>query len=100
MVERSYFAHLTPEGDGVADRVRAAGYLRGRPRWWVGECLAWGSGTRRTPEGIVRMWMASPPHRRLVLSRRAREAGFGLADGGPRPTESPAVTVALVLGKR
>ncbi|MDA0181087.1 CAP domain-containing protein [Solirubrobacter phytolaccae] len=101
MVARSYFAHVAPDGDGVGDRARAAGYLRDRPRWWVGECLAWGTGSRGTPAGIVRMWMASPPHRRLVLSRRAREVGIGLAEGAPQSVQGTgAVTVALALGAR
>jgi uncharacterized protein YkwD len=100
MVARGFFAHITPEGEGVSDRARAAGYLRGRARWWVGECLAWGTGTRGTPDGIVQAWMDSPPHRRLVLSARARQLGIGLADGAPQPAAADGVTVALELGGR
>ena len=82
MVERRYFAHASPEGETVSDRLRATGYVDDRVRWHVGETLAWGVGRRSTPASIVAAWVRSPPHRRILLGRY-REIGVGVADGDP-----------------
>lgn len=65
--------------------ARAFGYyLSSRPlahaptihvdrRWaWAGECLARG---QITVEQTVDDWLASPPHRAILLSRKARRLG-------------------------
>lgn len=49
---------------------------------WVGETLV--SGTSLQPRAAVRAWMASPPHRKVLMKARARLAGVGTrvdADG-------------------
>lgn len=43
---------------------------------WVGETLV--SGTGLTPRSAVRAWLNSPPHRAVILKRRARWAGVGV----------------------
>jgi uncharacterized protein YkwD len=83
MVRRRYFAHVTPEGWTLTDRVRWTGYLAGTGDWSLGEDIAWGTGALGTPAAIVRAWMASPPHRAVVLGRSFREAGVGIARGVP-----------------
>jgi uncharacterized protein YkwD len=47
---------------------------------WVGENLVSGTGLR--PSVAVRAWMQSPPHRRVLLKRRANWAGIGVKVGG------------------
>jgi uncharacterized protein YkwD len=47
-----------------------------------GEVLAWHSGLRPRARLVVRMWLASPPHRRLLLSPAFSSLGAGLARGG------------------
>ena len=47
---------------------------------WVGENLV--SGTDLGPNAAVRAWMQSPPHRRVLLKKRARWAGIGVRVGG------------------
>jgi len=47
---------------------------------WVGENLVRGTGLR--PDAAVRAWMQSPPHRRVLLKRRASWAGIGARVGG------------------
>ena len=37
MVARAYFAHVSPEGASVTDRVRQTGYLGGAHDWTLGE---------------------------------------------------------------
>jgi uncharacterized protein YkwD len=71
MARRHYFAHVSPSGSDPLQRVRAAGWHGN-----VGEAIAWGCGSLSTPRATVRAWMASPPHRAILLSR-ARSVGVG-----------------------
>ncbi|WP_426244491.1 CAP domain-containing protein [Nocardioides sp. LHG3406-4] len=45
---------------------------------WTGEALARGTFT---PRSLVAMWMASPPHRAILLTPRARLAGIDVRRG-------------------
>jgi uncharacterized protein YkwD len=82
MVARRYFAHDSPDGRSVGDRLRAAGYgLGGHAS--AGENLAWGSGAKGTPASIVDKWMNSPPHRDDILRPSFTEIGIGIALGPP-----------------
>jgi uncharacterized protein YkwD len=83
MVRRNYFEHVSPDGRTVADRVKRTGYLRGSRNWALGEDIGWGTGSLATPAAIVQGWMNSPPHRAVILGRRYREAGVGIAPGTP-----------------
>jgi uncharacterized protein YkwD len=96
MVARSYFAHRSPGGRDVVDRLRSAGYLRGQGAF-VGETLAWGRGAHGTPLAIVAAWMRSPPHRAVLLSRRYRQIGLAAVSGSPRGRTSTAATYAADL---
>jgi hypothetical protein len=105
MVRRDYFGHVSPEGSTVEKRVRAAGYFRGTRSWQIGETLAWASGDATQadatqPALIVRQWMASPPHRAIILGRNFREGGAGIVAGLPIPGNEAGVTVGLVVGVR
>ncbi len=98
MVRRRYFSHTTPEGRTFDERLRG-GYIRKRARWGVGETLAWGTKSKATPAAIVRAWLNSPPHRRVVLSSRFRDIGVGVTLGVP-VAGSPGATYAADLGMR
>ena len=82
MVARRYFAHVSPEGATLSERLRAVGYVDDAVRWHVGETLAWGRGPRSAPASIIAAWMRSPPHRRILLGRFL-DIGVGVADGDP-----------------
>jgi len=58
-------------------RLRRFG-VRGRT---LGENIAWGVGSQGTAGAIVRMWMASPPHRSTLLRRGFSRVGVGIATG-------------------
>ena len=80
MLRRRYFAHRSPEGTSVLTRVRHAGYGADAEKVFAGELV--GLGFARvvwplTPRGLIRMWLASPSHRRVLVSRRFRELGIG-----------------------
>jgi uncharacterized protein YkwD len=100
MVQRRYFAHTSPGGGDVGDRAQRAGYAASGCTWTVGEILAWGAGRRSTAAALVRAWMSSPSHRRILVSRRYRELGVGLRAGTPVEGLRDGVTAAAVLGRR
>ena len=60
----------------------------------LGETIAWGVGTDSTAGALVRMWMASPPHRATLLRPGFRRIGVGIAvgtmDGFPGATVATA----------
>jgi uncharacterized protein YkwD len=66
------FSH-TPCGQSFGSVFRAVGYTRGRAAF--GENLAWGSGSLGSAQHAVAQWLASPGHRRVLLSRGWRELG-------------------------
>jgi uncharacterized protein YkwD len=75
---------LTHSADAFAHRLKRRGEFRHerririqRARYsHVGEVLALGTGG---PAAAVQAWMDSPPHRRLILSRKFKLAGGGAA---------------------
>src|SRR4051794_6734708 len=71
MGRRHYFSHISPSGSSPMGRVRAAGWHGN-----VGEAIAWGCGSLSTPRATVQAWMASAPHRAIVLSG-AHAVGVG-----------------------
>jgi uncharacterized protein YkwD len=98
MVREDFFAHVSPSGERVRDRINAAGYGRPGDGWRVGENLGWGTGARATPNALVDAWLASPPHRKIMFDDTYKEIGAGVAAGAPRPTTLPGATYALELG--
>jgi uncharacterized protein YkwD len=83
MVANGYFDHVSPDGEGLRARVAHTGWLRRRFPWQLAENLAWGTGSRALPEEIVKAWLGSPPHRRIMLDRALRVVGIGIVLGTP-----------------
>jgi uncharacterized protein YkwD len=102
MVDRRYFAHDSPEGEGPADRARRAGYMRHAGSWRIGEVLLWSRGEPLTAARAVEMWLESPSHRRVLLSPHYRDVGAGPLSGAPVGDTGvqPATTVTVVFGRR
>lgn len=75
MVDRGYFAHESPEGDDVHDRIVAEGYI---PIAW-GENLA---GRMTTQEAALQEWENSPPHDAMMNATSLEEFGLGIAGTG------------------
>jgi uncharacterized protein YkwD len=74
MLARGYFAHATPEGGTLADRMRKA-----RLRYIAaGENLAFAQTLPIAHDGL----MDSPGHRANILQPRFRRAGIGVLDAG------------------
>lgn len=93
MSRRRFFAHQRRGGPSLARRARAAGF-RGRN---VGEAIAYGCGALGTPASIVRSWLASPPHRAILLSGR-RRVGIGVSGRSPVPCGGRGAAYVLDAG--
>jgi uncharacterized protein YkwD len=102
MVRDEFFSHTSPTGATMVDRLRSVGYARPDRAWSVGEALAWGVAKRATPAATVAAWMASPPHRRLLLDPAFRDIGIGVVTGVPvaRHADGAGATYAAELGVR
>ena len=92
MASIGYFSHDSADGTSMASRVRAS--YDGRNRWSVGENLLWSSpriGSRRA----IRLWMASPEHRAIILTAGWKDIGCAAthSDAAPGVYGSLPVTV-------
>jgi uncharacterized protein YkwD len=96
MVARRYFSHDSPSGQSTVDRIAAAGWMRGRRSWSVGEDLAWFAGSPRARD-VVQAWLASPPHRDILLGSAYHVVGLGIASGTPA-NSGPGATYTADFG--
>jgi uncharacterized protein YkwD len=69
MVDRDYFSHTSPDGEGPGDRAAAAGYPN-----WSGENIAAGYPTAAA---VVQGWMNSAGHRANILNCQSKATGVG-----------------------
>ena len=99
MVARAFFAHESPDGATLVDRLTSAGYLDGGDGWVVGENIGWGQGPLSTPRAMVDAWMNSAGHRRNILAADYGEIGLGLALGTPEDA-SWGATYTTDFGRR
>jgi uncharacterized protein YkwD len=75
MLEKQYFAHVSPTGDRAARIAQKVGY---RYRL-IAENIA--SGVFFTNRKLLDAWMQSPGHRNNILSPRVRELGVSVVEG-------------------
>ena len=85
MAGRDVLTHLSDNGWTVGTRVRYFGYTTdGCTFWKAGEniaCAQVGSGFA-TSRAIVSLWMDSPDHREVLLTRSFRDIGVGIRLSG------------------
>ena len=77
MARRGYFEHASPNGAAFWRRISVYYKETGYRRWTVGENLEYGQPGLEALE-VLQDWLASPPHRANVVSRRFRDAGIGV----------------------
>lgn len=104
MIERGYFDHDQPGGVSFGERLRRFYPVVGSGHWSVGENLLWST------QGIgaaaaLRLWLASPPHRRNIFDPTWRDAGVGAfvsptASGAFSAAGGPVVVVTMDFGAR
>jgi len=82
MLEKDYFAHVSPTGVQASDVAQRIGY-----RYKIiAENIA--SGTFLTNQKIVDGWMQSPGHRKNILSPEIKEIGVSVMKGKMGGTET------------
>lgn len=90
MIEKNYFAHVSPDGKGAGEWVKEAGY-----RYiLIGENLA--MGNFKDEEDLVAAWMASPGHRANILNPKFKEIGIAAKKG--IIDETPALIAVQIFG--
>lgn len=82
MVEQRFFAHVSPSGETLDERLAA--YTTGAGGFTIGENLAWGQGVLGTPAATMNAWMRSQGHRDNILSASFDEIGIGIVSGSPK----------------
>lgn len=75
MLENQYFAHKSPNGLGVSDLAKAAGY----DYIVIGENLA--LGNFEGDSSLVKAWMDSPGHRANILNKDYKDIGVAVIYG-------------------
>lgn len=82
MIEEDYFAHTSPDGETLVERLRHFGYVtEGYGFWKVGGNIAFGNYSKGEPDHIFEGWMNSPPHRENILEGDFEQIGIGTAAG-------------------
>jgi uncharacterized protein YkwD len=102
MVREGFFDHEAPAEKPFWQRIERFYPSRGYDYWAVGENLAYGSPSL-DPVEAVHEWLASPRHRRSILSPEWREAGLAVVHV-PKARGAfegdPATVITLDLGVR
>ena len=70
-----FFAHSSRDGSAFWKRVQRFYGPSGNGSWSVGENLLW-SSSRLDASAALKLWMASPAHRKNILTPRWREIGL------------------------
>jgi uncharacterized protein YkwD len=83
MATRGFFAHESADGSAFWQRL-ARYYPQRGGAWSVGENLLWSSPDVDAPNAL-RMWMNSPPHRKILLTARWREVGLSAVHAPAAP---------------
>ena len=91
MIRWDYFADVRPTGQTPLSLVGVTRYPAHTAGFAVGQNIAWGTAAFASPEHIVAEWMASPPHRAIILTSGYRDAGVAV---------DPALPGVLRAGRR
>ncbi len=83
MLRWNYFADVRPSGQTPFALVLVTPYRAHSAAISVGQNIAWANGAYATPEHVVAEWMASPPHRQIMLSGEYRDAGVAVSSALP-----------------
>ena len=85
MIENDYFAHSTPGGESLGERLKRFGYVpekdSGYASWRVGGNIAWFSNDDVEPSKVFEGWMNSSGHRHNILQEDFRQIGVGTHTG-------------------
>jgi uncharacterized protein YkwD len=91
MATGGYFGHDSSDGASAGERIRR--HYRGT---LVGETLLWRSPGVSAYQAVA-LWMASPPHRRVLLHPGFRDAGLGVVRASAAPGAFGGLNVTIVV---
>jgi uncharacterized protein YkwD len=87
MVQWNYFSDWPPAGRGAGTLIPSSRYAAHAARLSTGQNIGWGTGDEATPASMVSAWMASPPHRALMLAGDFHDIGVGISPSLPAVLE-------------
>jgi uncharacterized protein YkwD len=98
LLAQGVFDHDTATSGAFSDRLRRFYPVRAARSWSVGENLLWSSAGIDASDA-VKLWLESPPHRKILLDANWREFGIGAftADGAPGVFASAGAVVVVTL---
>ncbi len=94
MVARDFFAHESPDGGTLDQRLARVGYSYEI----AGENIAWGEGVLATPAQIVNAWMNSEGHRTNIMDGDFRQIGLGIVPDVPHASSFGGATYVTDFG--
>ncbi len=97
MVAGHFFSHYSAGRRDHMDRISRSAYTPTTGCWTAGENL-YASVGRSTPRQLLSAWMASPTHRRNILTRGWHDFGLGVSKTSPDGTKG--LTVVALFGIR
>jgi uncharacterized protein YkwD len=102
LVALDYFSDVSPTGVTPLSMITAARYPHPAQPFSYGQNLAWGTESGATPQRIVEAWMASPPHRAIILEAAFRDTGVAVVARAPaiEAHGHPGATYAMEFGRR
>jgi uncharacterized protein YkwD len=84
MAADGYFAHESADGSAFWKRIQGFYGASRWPYWSVGENLLWSSPDVDATHAL-RLWLASPEHRKNLLTARWREIGIAAVHAAHAP---------------
>jgi uncharacterized protein YkwD len=94
ILRTGYLSHASSDGTPMATRVRR--YTAAR---WIGEDIAFTTRRRGVAGLVVRMWMASPGHRAVLLAPAGRRIGVGRARGSLAGARRAVITADIASAR-
>jgi uncharacterized protein YkwD len=94
MAAKGYFAHESADGTAFWKRIQVPYGSGGRSLWSVGENLVWAAPDLDASHAL-QLWLASPEHRKNILTASWREIGISAvhADAAPGVYGGQPVTI-------
>jgi uncharacterized protein YkwD len=102
MARLGYFSHNSANGASFSQRIASYYRSSGYRRWAVGENLVWGAPDLSAVRAL-KLWLASPPHRAILLDPRWRELGLAAVHSASAPGvygNRPATVITADFGTR
>jgi uncharacterized protein YkwD len=95
MGQDGYFAHESFDGAVFWKRIERVYPSTGWKYWAVGENLLWSSPDVDGP-GALKLWMASPEHKKNILTAKWREIGISAVHVAAAPGTYDGLDVTIV----